>query len=314
VYGLGADALNPEAVGRIFAVKERPACDPIIVHIAHTEDLRLVTRNLPPQVDILNRRFWPGPLTLILPRAETLSTRVTAGLDTVAVRMPDHPVALALIRAAETPIAAPSANLFGHVSPTTAQHVLDDLEDRVDLILDGGPTRIGVESTVLDLSGERPTILRPGGTSREMLVSVLGEVALAPESEVGEKAGLASPGLLERHYSPRAGLVLFRGSETKVLDTMEERLEELVRAGKSVGLLVSSEDVAVFDKWPVVIEDLGRREDSGHIATRLFAAMRALDALGVDLILARTFGTTGLALAIDDRLSRAAGGQVIEVR
>jgi L-threonylcarbamoyladenylate synthase len=313
VYGLGADALNPEAVSRIFAAKERPFYDPIIVHIARTEELLLVARDLPPQVDILSQRFWPGPLTLILPRADALSTLVTAGLDTVAVRMPDHPVALALILAAETPIGAPSANLFSHVSPTTAQHVLDDLGDRVELILDGGPTRIGIESTVLDISGDRPTILRPGGVSREMLESVLGEVALAGDSQVCERTGLASPGLMERHYSPQAELLLFQGPERKVLAAMQERLDELLSAEKAVGLLVSSEDMAVFEECPVIIEDLGSREHPGRIATRLYAAMRALDVRGVDVILARGFGNTGLELAIENRLSKAAGGHVIEV-
>jgi L-threonylcarbamoyladenylate synthase len=314
VYGLGADALNPEAVSRIFAAKERPFYDPIIVHIARTEELLLIVRDLPPQVDILSRHFWPGPLTLILPRADALSTLVTAGLDTVAVRMPDHPVALALILAAETPIGAPSANLFSHVSPTTAQHVLDDLGDRVELILDGGPTTIGIESTVLDISGDRPTILRPGGVSREMLESVLGEIALAGDShQGGERTGLASPGLMERHYSPNAELLLFRGPEHKVLAAMKERLDELLSAEKAVGLLVSSEDMAVFEECPVIIEDLGSRENPGRIATRLYAAMRALDVRGVDVILARGFGNTGIELAIENRLSKAAGGHVIEV-
>jgi L-threonylcarbamoyladenylate synthase len=321
VYGLGADALNPEAVGRIFAAKERPSYDPIIVHIARTGDLALIARDLPPQVDILRRQFWPGPLTLILPRAAALSDRVTAGLDTVAVRMPDHAVALALIRAAETPIAAPSANLFSHVSPTTAQHVLDDLGDRVDVILDGGPTRIGVESTVLDLSGEKPTILRPGGTSRERLQAVLGEVALARRpgdkdqgaDRAGQRAGLPSPGLTERHYSPRADLILFQGPAPQVRAAMKARLAALLREKPRVGLLLSSEDRAAFDGYPVLIEDLGSRKNAEQIATRLYAALRALDARGAQVILARGFGATGLELAIADRLIKAAGGQVVKV-
>ena len=315
VYGLGADALNPEAVDRIFAAKERPSCDPIIVHIARFEDLCMVARDLPPQTYVLSRSFWPGPLTLVLPRAEMLSARVTAGLDTVAVRVPAHPVALALIRAAETPIAAPSANLFGHVSPTTARHVLDDLGERVELILDGGPSRIGVESTVLDLSGEKPAILRPGGVSREMLSSVLGEIALSVgvRRRDNERFGLASPGLMEKHYSPRAELTLFRGTERKMMATMKEWLDGLLVAGKAVGLLVASEDRVVFDGYPVIIEDLGPRDNLRHVATRLFAAMRALDEQGVEVILARGFGTAGLGLAIGDRLTRAAGPRVIEI-
>ena len=288
---------------------------PLIVHIARFEDLRLIARELPPQTYVLSRHFWPGPLTLILPRAEMLSARVTAGLDTVAVRMPDHPVALALIRAAETPIAAPSANLFGHVSPTTARHVLDDLGDRVDLILDGGPTRIGVESTVLDLSGEKPAILRPGGTNREALNSIIGEIALnvSARQRGGERFEFASPGLMERHYSPRAELIFFRGAEMKTLTAMRARMHECLATGKRVGLLVASEDRAVFDGYPVIIEDLGPRDNLRQIAARLFAAMRALDEHGVEVILARGFGTAGLGLAIEDRLARAAGGRVIEI-
>jgi len=301
-----------------------------------------VACDLPPQAHDLIQTFWPGPLTLILPRAEALPAGVTAGLDTVAVRMPAHPVALALIRAAGTPIAAPSANLFGHTSPTTAQHVLDDLGERVDLILDGGPTPIGVESTVLDLSGEKPAILRPGGVSREALSLVLGEIALGPASAVpfppkacpeprrrvgGDKGGAApiggeegvgegglkSPGLLKRHYAPRAALIFFRGPPAETLAAMNARLDELLAAGKRVGLLVASEDSALFAGYPAIIEDLGPRDDLSHVAARLFAAIRSLDEQGVEVILARGFSAIGLGLAIEDRLTKAAGGRVIEV-
>jgi len=314
VYGLGADALNPDAVNRIFGAKKRPSFDPIIVHVADLEHLDIVARGLPPQAHVLARFFWPGPLTLILRRAEMISARVTAGLDTVAVRVPDHPVALALIRAAKTPIAAPSANLFGHVSPTTARHVLDDLGERVDLILDAGPTRIGVESTVLDLSGEKATILRPGGTSREALSQVIGEISLnvSTYQRGHPRSGLVSPGLAEKHYSPRAELIFFRGPEQKVLATIRMWVDQCVAEGKRSGLLVATEDRDMFAGCPVIIKDLGPRNNLSHIATRLFAAMRALDEQGVEVILARGFGTAGLGLAIEDRLTRAAGGRVID--
>lgn len=315
VYGLGADALNPQAVARIFAAKGRPASDPLIVHIASIEALNRVARDLPSQARALSESFWPGPLTLVLPRAEGLPADVTAGLDTVAVRMPAHPVALALIREAGTPVAAPSANLFGHTSPTTARHVLDDLGEQVDLILDGGPTRIGVESTVLDLTGEPPTILRPGGVSREALSAVLGPVVVragAPQHCSGTN-GMPSPGLLERHYSPRARLIFFRGTEQNVQVAMLKQLQDLLAEGKSVGLLIASEDKAVFAGYPVSVQDLGPRDDLSLVAARLFAAMRALDGEGVDVILARGFGAVGLGLAIEDRLLRAAGGRVVEV-
>ncbi|MCG2767778.1 MAG: L-threonylcarbamoyladenylate synthase [Chloroflexota bacterium] len=316
VYGLGADALNEAAVARIFAAKERPAEDPLIVHIANIEDLRRVARDLPPQVHALSQVFWPGPLSLILPRAAAIPASVTAGLDTVAVRMPGHPVALALIHAAGTPIAAPSANLFSRPSSTTAQHVLEDLGERVDLILDGGPTLIGLESTVLDLSGEKPTILRPGGISREALGLVLEGIAVdtsTPSRREREEGGLPSPGLMGKHYSPRAELILFRGAEQEMLAAMKERLDELLAAGKRVGLLVAYEDRDSFAGYPVIIEYLGPQDNLSHVAARLFAAIRALDGQGVDVILARGFGTIGLGLAIEDRLAKAAGGRVVEI-
>ena len=315
VYGLGADAMNAEAVARIFVVKGRPASDPLIVHIANGKDLERVAREWPPQARVLSDSFWPGPLTLVLPRAEALPPSVTAGLDTVAVRMPAHPVALALIRAARTPIAAPSANLFGHVSPTTAQHVLDDLGERVDLILDGGPAFIGLESTVLDLSGEQPAILRPGGISHEALSRVLGPVAVRAHDHQPRRnrSGIPSPGLLEKHYAPRARLIFFRGEEQKVLVAMVKQLDQLLAQRKRVGVLVASEDKTVFAGYPVIVEDLGPRDDLNLVATRLFGAVRTLDEQGVDVILARGFGTAGLGLAIEDRLTKAAGGQVVEV-
>lgn len=307
VYGLGADAFNAQAVARIFTVKRRPASDPLIVHIADPSGLRCVAAGVSEPAQSLAERFWPGPLTLVLPRAQALPREVTAGLDTVAVRMPDHPVALALIREAGTPIAAPSANLFGHVSPTTAEHVWDDLGEQVDLILDGGPTPIGVESTVLDLSGERPTILRPGGVSRETLAQVLGDVALRTQGAEERR----SPGLFEKHYAPHAELILFRGETTAALKAMKEYLGHLMANNRKVGVLVVSEDKAAFTEYPVLIEELGRANDLEQIAARLFAAMRELERRGADVILVRTFSQAGLGLAIDDRLIKASGGRII---
>jgi|Deesub1362B_J571_1020462.scaffolds.fasta_scaffold01786_9 L-threonylcarbamoyladenylate synthase len=312
VYGLGADALNPEAVARIFTAKERPPNDPIIVHIADVEDLALLAKDPPEIARRLAEAFWPGPLTLVLPRAESVPLIVTAGLETVAVRMPSHPVALALIKASGTPIAAPSANLFGRPSPTTARHVLEDLGERVDLILDGGTTYIGVESTVLDLSAEKPTILRPGGTSREALCAILGEVEVARKiPREGEK--LKSPGLMRRHYAPQATLLLFLGPEEAVLASMREKVSHLLREEKNVGLMLAQEDMVAFKGQPVFIQNLGPKGDLSQIAHRLFAAMRALDQKGVDVILARGFGSVGLGLAIEDRLLKAAGGRVIRL-
>jgi L-threonylcarbamoyladenylate synthase len=311
VYGLGADALSADAVARIFAAKGRPPHDPIIVHVADPAALTRVAREVPEVARRLAERFWPGPLTLVLPRAEAVPPIVTAGRDTVAVRCPDHPVALALIRAAATPIAAPSANRFGHTSPTTAQHVLDDLGGRIDLVLDAGPTPIGVESTVLDLTRDVPTILRPGGLPREALEEVLGPVAVLERAPASEE-GLPSPGLLPRHYAPRAGLHLFTGPPEAVLGAMRREAEAQVAAGRRVGLLVANEDAAAFADLDLVVEAVGPAGDLEVVARRLFGALRALDARRVEVILARDFGARGLGLAIRDRLRRAAD-RVVEV-
>ncbi|MCX6068769.1 MAG: L-threonylcarbamoyladenylate synthase, partial [Chloroflexi bacterium] len=214
VYGLGANALDLNAVGKIFTAKGRPAADPLIVHLSGLDQITRLVRSVSPAAQTLAETFWPGPLTLILPKLPEVPDLVTSDLDTVAVRVPDHPVALALIQAAGLPIAAPSANRFGHTSPTTAQHVFHDLDGRIDLILDGGATSIGVESTVLDVSSNPPRILRPGGVTREMLESVIGPVTVLGQRKKPEK-GLPSPGLLEKHYAPRAEMLLFSGDNAR---------------------------------------------------------------------------------------------------
>lgn len=305
VYGLGADALNQEAVARIFAAKGRPVYDPLIVHIASPDELTRVAKDVPETARRLAERFWPGPLTLVLPRATAVPMIVTAGLETVAVRCPNHPVALALIQASGTPIAAPSANRFGRTSPTTARHVLDDLNGRIELVLDGGPTPIGVESTVLDITGSSPVILRPGGVTREALEAILGPVAVREHTPISE-GGMPSPGLLERHYAPRAELRLFIGPTDVILPTMRDEARAQIAAGRRVGVLVADEDAATFADLDVIGETVGSAEDHHTVAQRLFGALRALDAQGVEVILARDFGAHGLGSAIRDRLRRAA--------
>jgi len=312
VYGLGADALNPDAVARIFSAKGRPAHDPLIVHVAEAADLSRVARAVPEMAQRLAAHFWPGPLTLVLPRADIVPLIVTAGGPTVAVRCPAHPVALALIRAAATPIAAPSANRFGEPSPTTAQHVLDDLAGRFDLLLDGGPTAVGVESTVLDLTRDPPTILRPGGVTREALEVELGRVATL-EREAREAGALASPGLLDRHYAPRAELWLFTGPRERVLAAMRQYAREAAQVGRRVAALVADEDLAALADAPLTLQSVGPAADLALVARNLFAALRNLDMQGVDVILARDFGRRGLGLAVHDRLTRAAAGRVIKL-
>lgn len=273
VYGLGANALASAAVRKIFAAKERPGWDPLIVHVTGTDMAGRLAQQAPPE---LTARFWPGPLTLVLPKLPGVPDETTAGRPTVALRAPRHPVAVALLAAAQLPIAAPSANRFRRPSPTCAAHVREDLGDRVDLILDDGPTPLGIESTVLDLTQSPPAILRPGGVSREELENVLGPVTLAPgvEDEVAAR-GLAGPGMSVKHYAPRARVELFESDAA-----LRKRAAELTRAG-------------VLYPQPET----------------LFAQMRALDAEGVEVILALLPPPVGLGLAVRDRLFRAAGLQ-----
>jgi len=316
VYGLGADALQTRAVAGIFAAKGRPFSDPLIVHIADEDTLKDLSSAIPEQLKQLTREFWPGPLTLILPRSPLVPRLVTAGLETVAVRMPGHPVALALIRAAGSPIAAPSANRFMHVSPTTAQHVLADLDGRVPLILDGGPCAVGVESTVLDLCSAVPTILRPGGVSLEALRSVLPEVQLstrhniAGENPQTEAAAQKAPGQLLTHYAPAIPLLLFEGSVEAMRTALLNEIRRRGAEGEYVGVLVADEDVATFEESGARVHTLGSAAIPEQVAGALFAGMRALEAAGVQVILCRSFDEQGLGLAVRDRLLRAASGRV----
>lgn len=308
VYGLGGDALRDEPVAHIFAAKGRPAEDPLIVHLASADELPRVATAVPPLAAELAATFWPGPLTLVLPRGPAVPAAVSAGRDTVAVRVPAHPLARALIGAAGTPLAAPSANRFGHTSPTSAGHVLADLAGRIDAVLDGGPTPIGLESTVLDLTAEVPTLLRPGGVSLEDLTALLGEVRVG--GRAAPSGGQIAPGLLDRHYAPNTPLWLCVGPADAAREWLRARLLEQQAAGRQVGLLVPDEDAELLAGLGADIEPLGPAADLAGVARRLYAALRALDARRPDLILARDLGQLGLARAIRDRLTRAASGRV----
>jgi L-threonylcarbamoyladenylate synthase len=309
VYGLGANALDPHAVARIFEAKGRPFQDPLIVHIAGLEMLARIVREVPPVAWKLAEHFWPGPLTFILPRHPDIPASVSAGLDTVAVRMPDHPIARALIEQAGLPLAAPSANRFGRTSPTSAAHVLADLGGRIEMVLDGGSPPVGVESTVLDVIQSPPVILRPGGISQEELAAVLGEVRLqAHMPRQAEAQAMPSPGMLSRHYAPRATLILFEDERSQ--QAMVEKIQSLLAEGKRVGVLAVDEDMANFRNMPVDLARVGSTADLAQIAHRLYSAIRELDEAGVDFILARSFGEQGLGLAILDRLRRAASQTV----
>lgn len=310
VYGLGANALDPQGVERIFIAKDRPATDPLIVHIAERADLASVAVDLPPIADELVRRHFPGALTLILKRHPRIAANVSAGLDTVAVRMPSHPIAHALIAAAGVPVAAPSANRFSRPSATTAAHVLQDLDGRVDLILDGGAALIGVESTILDLTAEPPAVLRPGGMSLEALKQIIPSVVVRSRF-VDVYSAASAPGQMLKHYSPHAELRFYIGSPQDMIAQIAEDARALTAAGKRVGVLAANEDA--LELPDAAILRLGSASDLEQIAVGLFSGMRDLDAQHVDVILARDFGENGLGLAIRDRLTRAAEGRVIQV-
>lgn len=311
VYGLGANALDEQAVAGIFRAKGRPATDPLIVHLADRAQLTEATVQPSEIAWRLAGQFWPGPLTLVLPRHPRVPLSVTAGRETVAVRVPSHPVALALLRAAAIPVAAPSANRFTRPSPTTAQHVLDDLDGRIDLVLDGGPATIGLESTILDLTQNPPAVLRPGGLPLEALRRVLPEIVLrarflAPESDEAAPA----PGAFLKHYSPRAEVRLFSGPRAETLTAMRTEIERCAHAGRRAGVLAADEDAADFSDLNAEVARLGAEADFTETGRRLFAALRALDQRGVDVILARAPAPEGLGLAIWDRLFRAAEGRL----
>jgi L-threonylcarbamoyladenylate synthase len=294
VYGLGADALSAAAVERIFVAKERPRGNPLIVHIGGVDELEGVAASVPARARDLAARFWPGPLTLVLPRAPAVPLVTTGGLETVAVRVPAHPVARALIAAAARPIAAPSANRSGRPSPTRAEHVREDLEGRIELILDGGPTPVGVESTVLDLTTERPTLLRPGGVTLEELESCLGPVRLLAGDD--HAAAARSPGLRFRHYSPRARVMLIEAG------TGERAVMAWLEAGRPVALMAQR---------PVYLERPGLTvkampDEPEAYARELFAALRELDAMAVEAIFVEALAEDGLGRTIMDRLRRAA--------
>lgn len=288
VYGLGADAFNPIAVARVFEVKRRPYFDPLIVHIANIKDLDRLVKAIPSKAKTLIDKFWPGPLTLVLFKKDEVPDIVTSGLSTVAVRMPRHPMTLQLITLAETPIVGPSANPFGYISPTKAEHVREQLGDKVDFILDGGPCEVGVESTIISFAEENPRLLRSGGIPLEEIESLIGKVSINSY----EKERPQAPGMLSRHYAPRTPILL---------EWNKEDLKKL--KGKRVGLLSFKEPRNFSDFTH--IEILSKEGDLREAAANLFSAMRRMDRLGLDLILAEPVPDVGLGRAIMDRLRKA---------
>ena len=317
VYGLGAHALNEAAVQKIFDAKGRPPTDPLIVHIAHVGQVSQLAASFPALARKLALTFWAGPLTLILPKKPSIPDLVTAGLPNVALRAPSHRVARALVETAGIPIAAPSANRFSRPSPTTAAHVAADLDGRIDLILDGGATDIGVESTIVDFSVDPPVLRRPGGITFEQIHSLVPEVVLRAERSSASEPQ-AAPGQLTRHYAPTADLTLYSGDPGRIVDRIGNDVRTAVAQGLRVGILAPEEDLAALA--PVIastaaagrveVKPFGSRRDIERAARELFAALRDLDASGVNVIFASSPGNEGLARAIHDRLTRAAEGRV----
>lgn len=312
VYGLGADALNEEAAQKIYAAKGRPSDNPLIVHIADMEALDRITKEVPEAAQKAAEAFWPGPLTMILKKSREVPKGTTGGLDTVAVRMPDHEITREIIRAGGGYIAAPSANTSGRPSPTEAGHVASDMEGRIDMIIDGGAVEIGVESTILDMTVMPPMILRPGAVTEEMLEELIGEVEvdktlIDPDSKKAPKA----PGMKYRHYAPKAELVVVDGRIEAVVDEINRLAKEKEEAGSKVGIIGTQETVGRYKAGN--IKCIGTRTDESTIASHLYGILREFDSDGAEFIYSEAFAAEGIGSAVMNRLLKAAGHRVIHV-
>lgn len=316
VYGLGANGLSGEAVKKIFAAKGRPADNPLILHIAGRDELDQLVDVIPPQADKLMEAFWPGPLTLVLPKSQLVPREVTAGLETVAVRMPDHQVALAVIKAAGVPIAAPSANLSGKPSPTQAEHVYHDLQGKIDAVVDGGGAQVGLESTVLDVTGEIPMILRPGSITQEMLAEVIGAIEVDPALESETASAPKSPGMKYTHYAPAGQVVLVSGDdEEKVAAKMLELAQNGLRDKLKVAVMVSEEtlnqEIGLITE-PHQAFVMGSRRELEVIGKQIYTVLRECDMLGIQLIIAEAYPRIGVGMALMNRLDKAASYRIVQ--
>ncbi len=312
VYGLGADALDAEAAAKIYRAKGRPSDNPLIVHIADWDAIGRIAADIPTEAKRLADAFWPGPLTMILKKSEVVPFATTGGLETVAVRLPDHEVARALIRAGGGYVAAPSANTSGRPSPTKAEHVAQDLDGVIDMIIDGGDVEIGIESTIVDLTEGRPTILRPGYISREMLAGVLGRVEVdralfAEDEHLRPKA----PGMRYRHYAPRAQLFIVEGAQQRVRETINARAAENAEKGRCTGVIGTDESQDYYAN--ALVKSIGSRTDESSIARHLYSILREFDESEVSVIYSESFDTPQMGQAIMNRLIKAAGHQIISV-
>ncbi|MBU1246041.1 MAG: L-threonylcarbamoyladenylate synthase [Nanoarchaeota archaeon] len=302
VYGLGADALNSEAIKKIFEAKGRPIDNPLIVHIADKKEVYRLAREVPREAEKLINKFWPGPLTIILKKSNIVSDIITAGLDSVAIRMPNNKIALTLIKKSKVPIVAPSANLSGKPSPTMAEHVIQDLYGKIEIIIDGGETDIGVESTVLDLTTNPPTLLRPGGVDLEKLKKVLGKIKIYPmvKGKQIKKIAVKSPGMKYRHYAPNAKVILVEGKYERVKNKIQELTDKYKKKGKKIAIMTTNKN---YNYKTGVIKFIGK--DCDVIAKNLFKTFREFDKEKVDLIIAEGVSDNGLGLAVMNRLRKA---------
>ena len=314
VYGLGGDAMHPEASAKIYAAKGRPSDNPLIVHIADMDALEDIAQSVPEAAVKLADHFWPGPLTMIFPQKEAVPKSTTGGLETVAVRMPSHPVARALIRESGVYIAAPSANTSGRPSPTKAEHVKEDLDGRIDMILDGGAVGIGLESTIVDLSTGVPTILRPGYITGEMLEDVLGEVQVDPailSQKMNPNIVAKAPGMKYRHYAPKGQMTIIEGDTGKVVDEINRLVKEKTDEGCSVAVIATEETKDAYACANV--RSVGSRATEGSIAAGLYDILREMDHIGAEYIYAESFEKDTLGKAIMNRMLKAAAYHVIKV-
>ncbi len=312
VYGLGGNALDPKASRKIYAAKGRPSDNPLSVHIAGLEDLDALVREVPGKARLLAERFWPGPLTMIFQKSDIVPYETTGGLDSVAVRYPSSRIARLLIRAGGGYVAAPSANTSGRPSPTTAGHVIEDLSGAVDMILDGGPVGIGLESTIVDFTEDVPAVLRPGYISLDMLRQVLGEVRMDPGlSGENEHVRPKAPGMRYRHYAPRAQLTIVEGPAEKVTEKIKELAAQAVCGGKKPGIIAAEETLREYPEG--VVKCIGSRQDEGSIARHLYQVLREFDDCEVDVIFSEAFYTPQMGQAIMNRLLKAAGHRVLTV-
>lgn len=312
VYGLGGNALDVTASQRIYAAKGRPSDNPLIVHIADMASLPPLVTEIPEAARKLAKACWPGPLTMIFHKSSIVPLETTGGLDSVAVRFPSHPIARALIREAGGYVAAPSANTSGRPSPTLAEHVIDDLKGKIEMIVDGGSVGIGLESTIVDFTESVPTILRPGYINEQMLRDILGEVRMdkgliAEDSRVHPKA----PGMKYRHYAPKGSLLIVEGQTDRVAEKIEEMAREKTAAGYTVGIIGTDESVGRYSSG--IIKSIGARSDEESIGRHLYSVLREFDDCGAAYIFSESFDTPKMGQAIMNRLLKAAGHQVIRV-